>query len=90
MRTTLTLDDELLRRLRALAAERGTSFKAVVDDVIRRGLAAQELPPQRSRRFRAETFRSAFRPGVDAMKLNQLSDDLEVEHAAARIGRDRG
>lgn len=88
MRTTLTLDDELLRRLRALAAERGTSFKAVVDEVIRRGLAAQELPAQQPRRFRVETFRSGFRPGVDAVKLNQLSDDLQVDHAAARIARD--
>jgi hypothetical protein len=87
VRTTVTLDDELLRRLRELAAERGISFKAAIDEVLRRGLAAQELPARRPKRFRAETFRSPFRPGVDPVKLNQLSDELEVEHDAARIRR---
>jgi hypothetical protein len=31
-----------------------------------------------SRPFQVETFWSAFRPGVDPLKLNQLSDELEA------------
>ena len=38
MRTTLNLDDDLLRAARSLADERGESLSAVVSDLIRRGL----------------------------------------------------
>ena len=34
------------------------------------------------RPFRIDTFRSAFRPGVDPLKLNQLSDELEARRFA--------
>jgi plasmid stability protein len=88
MRTTLTLDDDLAEKLKSLAARRKTSFKEVVNEVLRRGITAQErtvLP----KRFRVVPFRSAFRAGVDPLKLNQLSDEIEVERAADRI-RDEG
>lgn len=37
-----------------------------------------------SRPFRVETFRSAFRPGVDSLELNQLSDELEARRFTER------
>jgi hypothetical protein len=78
MRTTLTLADDLVRRLRDLAHERETSFKEVVNDMLRRGLLTPDVSSRPSRDFRVKPFRSAFRPGVDPMKLNQLVDDLDV------------
>ena len=78
MRTTLTLADDLVKRLRDLAHERGTSFKQVVNDMLRRGLSTPASSTRPTRDFRVKPFRSAFRPGVDPMKLNQLLDDLEV------------
>ena len=78
MRTTLTLDDDLATKLRALAHRRRVSFKEVVNSVLRRGLVAQESRSRSSPPFRVEAFRSAFRPGVDPLKLNQLSDELEA------------
>lgn len=78
MRTTLTLEDDLAGKLKALAHRRQISFKEVVNTVIRRGLAAQERLEREREPYRIQTFRSAFRPGVDPMKLNQLADDLEV------------
>jgi plasmid stability protein len=85
MRTTLTLDDDLADKLKALAARRNTSFREIVNEVLRRGLAAQVLREQPPPPFRVAPFRSAFRPGVDPLKLNQLSDELEVQHGADRI-----
>jgi hypothetical protein len=77
VRTTLTLDDDVAVKLRELAHRRKVSFKEVVNSVLRRGLVAQESRG-RARPYRVETFRSAFRPGVDPLRLNQLSDELEA------------
>jgi hypothetical protein len=78
MRTTLTLDDDVARKLRELAHRRKIPFKEAVNSVLRRGLVAQESRAGSGRPFQVETFRSAFRPGVDPLKLNQLSDELEA------------
>lgn len=83
MRTTLTLDDDVAERLTKLARRRHLSFKEVVNTVLRRGLASQELRSPARKPFRVRTFRSSFRPGVDPQRLNQLLDELEVE----RLGK---
>jgi len=85
MRTTFTLDDDIAERLKDLARRERVSFRRVVNETLRRGLSAQEPRGRRPARFRVEPFRSAFRPGVDPLRLNQLVDDLEargVEPAA--------
>ena len=78
MRTTLTLEPDLAKKLRDLAHRRGQSFKQTLNEVVRRGLAAQA---QRSRgaRYTVEPHQGGFRPGIDRGKLNQLVDQLEVE-----------
>lgn len=78
VRTTIDLDDDLTEKLRRLATKQGASLKTVVNQAIRRGLAAQERPLRRRTPFRVEPFHSAFRPGVDPVKLNQLVDELEI------------
>lgn len=82
MRTTLTLDDDLAERLTKLARRRNLSFKETVNTVLRRGLATQGLRAPAPAPFQVRTFRSAFRPGVDPQRLNQLLDELDVEHLA--------
>jgi hypothetical protein len=82
MRTTLTLDDDVAARLRELAHRRRLPFKEVVNSVLRRGLAAQESRAESPHPFRVEVFRSAFRAGVDPLKLNQLGDELEARRFA--------
>jgi hypothetical protein len=51
MRTTLTLDDDVLDAARRLSDARGVSIGAVVSDLARRGLAAatSSAEPARSR-----------------------------------------
>jgi len=70
------------RRLRELARREGRSFKEVVDEALRRGLAAQEVA-EPAKRYRVETFRSGFRAGVDPLRLNQLVDELEPPSSGA-------
>lgn len=85
MRTTLTLEDDLAAKLKELASRRKVSFKEVVNDVLRRGMSAQGKGDRAAKPFRVVPFSSTFVPGVDPMKLNQLSDEIEVEHAGSRI-----
>jgi hypothetical protein len=86
MRTTLTLDDDVAARLKSLADKSKKSFKVTVNEVLRRGLSAQELRTP-VRRFKVKTFSSAFCAGVDPLRLNQLSDELEARRAAESAER---
>jgi len=79
VRTTLTLDDDLAKRLKDYARRQGVSFKEAVNTIIRRGLSAPAPRGWRKKRFCVEVFNAPFRPGVDPLRLNQLADDLEAE-----------
>jgi hypothetical protein len=79
MRTTLTLDDDVARRLKEIARSTERSFKEVVNDAIRRGLAVGDRPPTAPDPFVVQPRACGFRTGIDPTKLNQLYDDLEAE-----------
>ena len=79
MRTTLTIDDDVATALKALARNSGKTFKAVVNEVMRKGLVTGENPVTDREPFRVESVRCGFLPGIDPMKLNQLVDELEVD-----------
>ena len=79
MRTTLTLDEDLAKRLKELARQGGRSFKEVMNDVIRRGLSSCESQVGDVGPFRVEPKACGLNPGVDSYKLNQICDDLEIE-----------
>jgi hypothetical protein len=79
MRTTLTLDDDLLNRLKELARESGRSFKEVTNEVLRRGLITGDTQDESPEPFKVAPKACGFKPGIDPLKLNQLYDDLEIE-----------
>ena len=87
MRTTIALDDDLAEKLQDLAHKRRSSFRNVVNEMLRRGLSAQEPRQVADVSFEVDTFESAFRSGVDPLRLNQLLDDLEVEASTGRQPR---
>ena len=89
MRTTLTLDDDVVKELRAVARATGRSFKEVVNDALRRGLTAGASPALRPGRFRVRAKPCGFQPGIDLRKLNQLIDEMEIDHAGVVVIRDR-
>lgn len=78
MRTTVAIDDDLFEKLRDAAAKRREPFTRIVNETLRRGLSHPRPRSSRRARFRIEPFESAFRPGVDPLRLNQVVDDLEV------------
>jgi hypothetical protein len=88
MRTTLTIDDTLLRQLRQKALDTGKPFKQVVNDTLRAGL---ETPVAAARpRYVCPTFSTGpLAPGVDLTKANQLAAALEDEELIQTLQQGR-
>ena len=78
MRTTIAIDDDVFEKLKVMARKQRTSLRQVVVETLRRGLSTQEPRPERRKPFHTKVFRSAFRPGVAPLRLNQLVDEIEV------------
>jgi plasmid stability protein len=64
MRTTIRIDDELYREVKAKAARSGRTVAAVLEDAVRRGLAPSERPVGGRYRVHA-TGTGGLQPGVD-------------------------
>lgn len=78
MKTTLTIDDDLVTRIEALRHQQGLSFKQAVNTLLRQALAQQpgdaaELP------YRSPTRRLGLRSDLDPSTLNCLVDELEAD-----------
>jgi hypothetical protein len=86
MRTTLTLDDDVARRVESEMKRTGNGLKAVVNRALRLGLGMSDKPVEPAP-FRVEPHAFGFRPGTDLDRLNQLADELEAEEHTAK--RDR-
>lgn len=78
VRTTLTINDDVARELHRLERATQRTFKEIVNDLLRRGLAAGDRPLPKPARFVVEAKASGFQPGIDPLKLNQLVDELET------------
>ena len=77
MRTTLTLDDELAARLRALARRSGRAFRDVVNETLQRGLARVPACSARTP-FRVVTRDlGALRPGLNLDNIAELIERVE-------------
>jgi len=83
MRTTIRLDDALLRRAKSAAAMRGISLNELIADAVRAALAPKPGPGRVSEPsvVPLPTFAGrGLRPGVDldnSAALADLMDDLE-------------
>jgi hypothetical protein len=85
MRTTLTIDDQIAEELKRLAFESGRSFKEVVNESLRRGLASRR-PAPKSRPYRLKGISLGGPvPGVDLDKALQLAELLEDEGIRSKL-----
>lgn len=74
-RTTLTLDDDVARRLDEEARKEHRPLHAVGNDAIRRGLDGQS--PALARPFKVKPRRMGDRPDLHLDSIEQLLDDLD-------------
>jgi hypothetical protein len=74
VRTTVTLEDDLVAKLRQVAHERNIPFKAALNGALRAGLAGGQGA---ARRYRMPTHAMGVRQGVDLDRALRLAGELE-------------
>ena len=84
MRTTLTIEDDVMDRLMRQAKRAKISFKAVVNQALRLGIDRMQ-PQARRRAFRQRTFRMGYPPGSQLDKALQLAALMEDEEVARKL-----
>jgi plasmid stability protein len=77
MRTTLTLDDDVAEKLKAEMRQSGASFKATVNEILRRGLNAKTRIPDRERFSVKARDLGRLRPGLSLDNIGELLEQLE-------------
>lgn len=82
MRTTVTLDPDVVEQLRSVARRRNLSFKTALNDAVRAGLAS-ERGGSRPYKVPARTMR--LRPGIDLTRALQIADSLEDEEIVRKL-----
>ena len=75
MRTTVRIDDDLLRQIKDRAHRENLSLSKLLNEVLRRGLARE---PQRRRPFKQKTH-DMGKPLIDLTKANAIAAELEDE-----------
>lgn len=83
MRTTVRIDDDLLRELKRQAHQENASLTQLVNQAIRRGLAP-EAKKRRTPKFRQATF-AMGPPLVNLDKSLALADALEDEEVMRKL-----
>ena len=80
MRTTLTLDDDVLESARLRAAKTRKPFKTVVNEALRNGLNGLEQGV-RQRPYVTTPRAMGLRPGHDLDNIQELIAQIEGENA---------
>ncbi len=78
MRTTLTLDKDVEKLLREAMHRGKCSFKDIVNNSIRAGLAPKRQGSKNAK-FKVKARPLGLMPGIDPAALNRMADELEAE-----------
>ena len=76
VRTTLTIDDDVYRKLQAESKKSGRPFKEVLNDQLRRSFAITP-PAQRRTKFHVKAREMGLQPGVDLTNIEAVLDQLD-------------
>lgn len=83
MRTTLTIDDAIDRELKRIVKQTDKSYKQVVNETLRNGLAA---PAYSKRKYKLKpSSLGEPSPQYDLTKSLQLADQLEDEELVRKL-----
>ena len=78
MRTTLTIDDDVMERARAIAAKLRTPFKTIINAALRAGLDQVEQPAKQ-RRYKTKPHEMGLRQGHNLDNIQELLAQIEGE-----------
>ena len=82
MRTTLTIDDELLQALKAEALRRKRPFKEIVNETLRRGIAGANTPYEP---YQLPALELGHPPKMDLDRGLRLADAIEDEEIQRKL-----
>jgi hypothetical protein len=74
-RTTIALEDDLLRKLKADAAKQGTTLSGVVNEILRGVVTSRPRPPKY--KLDLGGFDGELQPGVDICDRDKLFDLMD-------------
>ena len=84
MRTTLTIDDDLVRELREKAYKTASPFKEVVNKAIRAGLEHLDKPTQ-IKPYKCKAHSLGYPPSADLDHALNLAARLESEEISRKL-----
>jgi hypothetical protein len=77
MRTTLDIDDRLMRLVKKQAVESGQTITGVIENALREALVRQKEVRSKPFKLRWRTVRGRLRPGVDLTDRDVLYERME-------------
>ncbi len=78
MRTTVSIDDDVMEKARAIAAKLGKPFQTIVNEALRAGLDQVEQPAEQ-RPYNTEPHAMGLRPGRSLDNIQELLAQIDGE-----------
>lgn len=88
MRTTLTIDDQLLADLKRMAQTSGKPFRQIVEEALRSGLSSLERPAPAPYRLEPRSLGQA-KGEINLVKAISVADALEDDALREKLGQQR-
>jgi hypothetical protein len=79
MRTSLTIDDDVLDKAKAVAAKLRAPFRRVVNEALRTGLQIVEDTPPRTRPYRTRPRKMGLKAVRNLDNIQELLSQIEGE-----------
>jgi hypothetical protein len=80
IRTTVTLDEDVLEKVKHESRQRGDSFKETLNNLLRFALSAEKSPPAEQKPFKIRPFHdTGVIPGLNYDNIGELLDYAEGE-----------
>ncbi len=84
MRTTVTIDDDLLQEVRERAQKEGIPLKQALNHVLRVGLERSQ-EGKKTKPYRCKTFSMGYPPLYNLDRALQVADALEDEEVLRKL-----
>jgi hypothetical protein len=78
MRMTLSIDDNVMDRARAVAVKLRAPFRTIINEALRDGLDQVEQP-EKHRHYKTEPHAMGLRPGLNLDNIHELLAQIEGE-----------
>jgi len=78
MRTTITLEDDVVEKARATAVRLHVPFREVINEALRTGLEKADAPPS-ERAYSTKPHKMGLKPGMNLDNIQELLARIEGE-----------